>query len=332
MKDTFTSATAFYKALVTTLQEHASTLPLSPRCLLAPLPLPEQYDDRSQFDRAHDRWHGFIYTDSKIDGPENSMDYTIAGDIIEELHSKWVKNMGLDEDSYGYSLHHPDFSVNNIFIDDDCNITCIIDWGFCSAVPLSMAITVPGLPQSRYEVSEELTREFMAGFQYAAYDVSLKVSPAERHTFCRIFQHSRPMWLLARILNFDSISDYPFLNDVWTALNPNVGTLLAVFKGRQSSPRYVRLYEALKMELIEDASDDVEEARYLEHLSKVDLTVAKKLMLNSQWSCRYQQSASHDIRKNMPAVFIADTRLWKWIDRCILDLDEIYPYIGNKST
>lgn len=152
----FASAAEFYRAMVSAFQEHASTLPLNPRCFFAPLPLPEEYDDDFQFQRARDRWHDFVTLGSKIDGSDNRMDYIIVGDLLAEMRSKWVQDMYLDEESCGYPLHHPDFSVNNVFVDEQYNITCIIDWAFCSSVPLSMAIMVPGLPQLWDEISEEL--------------------------------------------------------------------------------------------------------------------------------------------------------------------------------
>jgi len=64
-------------------------------------------------------------------------------------------------------IHHPDLSVNNIFVDEEFNITCIIDWAFCSTVPLSILLTAPGLPQSRHELDESLLPMFEKGFRHA---------------------------------------------------------------------------------------------------------------------------------------------------------------------
>lgn len=43
------------------------------------------------------------------------------------------------------------------------------------------------------------------------------------------------------------------------------------------------------------------------------LAIARKLDMVSQWSTRYEDSAVDGIRKNS-GVFVADKRLWKWIE------------------
>ncbi|TPX26103.1 hypothetical protein DIZ76_011562 [Coccidioides immitis] len=314
----FASATDFYKALISAFQEHASILPLSPRCFFAPLPLPEEYEDNSQFQRSRDRWHDFVALGSKIDGSENRADYTIVGDLLAEMRLKWVKDTYFEEDSCRYSLHHPDISVNNIFIDEEYNITCLIDWAFCSSLPLSVAVTEPGLPQSRHELSEQLREEFRQGFQETPYVMSQQVDLKERALLCRILQHSRPMWLLSRVLNFDATVDYPLLNDLWAIVNPNRGHLLMEFKTRQSWDQYMELHALLKED---DHPFDVAERNHFDQRSQFDLTVAKKLTLISQWSSRYSKPSFSGLRA-ASAAFIADKTLWKWVDRCIMDLQE----------
>ncbi|KMU72819.1 hypothetical protein CISG_03253 [Coccidioides immitis RMSCC 3703] len=170
--------------------------------------------------RSRDRWHDFVALGSKIDGSENRADYTIVGDLLAEMR----------------------LNVNNIFIDEEYNITCLIDWAFCSSLPLSVAVTEPGLPQSRHELSEQLREEFRQGFQETPYVMSQQVDLKERALLCRILQHSRPMWLLSRVLNFDATVDYPLLNDLWAIVNPNRGHLLMEFKTRQSWDQYMELH------------------------------------------------------------------------------------------
>jgi hypothetical protein len=58
--------------------------------------------------------------------------------------------LGGDSDSdtcRGYPLGHPDLHLGNIFVDDDLNITCIVDWGSASTVPLPELLSAPGLRQ-----------------------------------------------------------------------------------------------------------------------------------------------------------------------------------------
>ncbi|EER36593.1 conserved hypothetical protein [Histoplasma capsulatum H143] len=316
----FTSTIDFYKALISAFQEHASILPLNAHCFLAPFPLPEEFEDSNQFDRARDRWHDFVAIDSKIDGSDNRTDYMIVSDLLADMREKWVRDTSLKEDSCYFSLHHPDISVNNIFIDEEYNITCLIDWAFCSSVPLSLAIAEPGLPQSRHELPEVFREEFRRGFSEAAYSTSNRADPAENALLCRILQLSRPMWLISRLLSFDTVVDYPVLNDLWVITNPNKGHLLEEFKIRQSQDTYMGVHALLKED--DDHSRAAEE-KHFKKGTQVDLTVARKLTLVSQWSSRYGQHGFVGLRVASSA-FKTGEALWKWIDRCMIDLQEMY--------
>lgn len=65
-----------------------------------------------------------------------------------------------------FAIHRPDLSVNNIFVDEESNSSCGIDWVFCSIVPLSTLLTAPGLPHSWYELDVPLLSMFELGFQH----------------------------------------------------------------------------------------------------------------------------------------------------------------------
>lgn len=64
----------------------------------------------------------------------------------------------------GFPLYHPDLNLENIFVDDQLNISCIIDSGFASFIPQSMFFICPGLPQSRYGTDPNLELPFAQGF------------------------------------------------------------------------------------------------------------------------------------------------------------------------
>ncbi|QSS55634.1 PKc-like superfamily domain-containing protein [Histoplasma capsulatum var. duboisii H88] len=244
----------------------------------------------------------------------------IVSDLLADMCEKWVRDTSLKEDSCYFSLHHPDISVNNIFIDEEYNITCLIDWAFCSSVPLSSAITEPGLPQSRHELPEVFREEFRRGFSEAAYSTSNRADPAENALLCRILQLSHPMWLISRLLSFDTVVDYPVLNDLWVITNPNKGHLLEEFKIRQSQDTYMGVHALLKED--DDHSRAAEE-KHFKKGTQVDLTVARKLTLVSQWSSRYGQHGFVGLRVASSA-FKTGEALWKWIDRCMIDLQEMY--------
>lgn len=66
---------------------------------------------------------------SKVDCSKNRLDYAIAGQFLEGMISSFTIKFHEFADGYndGFPLHHPDLSVNNSFVDDDFNITCILD-------------------------------------------------------------------------------------------------------------------------------------------------------------------------------------------------------------
>ncbi len=85
---------------------------------------------------------------SKINSSDNRTDYVIARDVLLEMITRWTNNVSkflLDDRKHRFSIYYPDFSVDNIFVDEGFNITCIIDWAFCSSMPLSILLTAPGL-------------------------------------------------------------------------------------------------------------------------------------------------------------------------------------------
>jgi serine/threonine protein kinase len=106
-------------------------------------------------------WNDFVAVRGKTDSSDNRLDYIIVGDALRDIVRKLEL---LTVNSETFPLCHPDLSVNNIYVDDDYNITCIIDWAFASSIPESMLLTTPGLPQYRDEISSELHIPFIDGF------------------------------------------------------------------------------------------------------------------------------------------------------------------------
>lgn len=107
-----------------------------------------------------DQWNDFVTIGRKIDSAENRLDYMIAGDILRDI----VRNFNLPVIKPGtFPLCHPDLSVN-IFVDDDYNISCIIDWAFSSSIPESMLLAPPGLPQYCDELTSDFQMPFINGF------------------------------------------------------------------------------------------------------------------------------------------------------------------------
>ncbi|KAJ5109932.1 Aminoglycoside phosphotransferase [Penicillium argentinense] len=131
----FTSEAKFYDSLVSAFLEHAEILQLSHHCFVAPVPSRDDYQSSIQYESAVNLWNDFVAVGGKTDSSDNRLDYIIAGhalhDIVRQLELPTVN-------SETFPLYHPNPSVNNIYVDDDYNITYIIDWAFASSIPEPM--------------------------------------------------------------------------------------------------------------------------------------------------------------------------------------------------
>lgn len=88
-------------------------------------------------------WNDFVAIGCKTDSSDNRLDYKIAGDALRDI----VRRLELPAESpETFPLCHADLSVNYIYVDDDYNITCIMNWAFASSIPESMVLVTPGLP------------------------------------------------------------------------------------------------------------------------------------------------------------------------------------------
>jgi len=314
----FKSERDYYEAHVSAFLEHVKYLQLGHHCFFAPIPARSEYDDYAGFRKASDWWSDFVTVQSKIDGSENRTDYVIAGEVLSEMITRWTNDVSKfpsNDCKHRFSFHHPDFSVDNIFVDEGFNITCIIDWAFCSSVPLSILLTAPGLPQLRYEVDVSLLPAFENGFRYAVQENIQRENSETEMTLCRTLSCGRPIWLLSRILNFDSTTDYNLFKALLDSIGNHDRGISEFFRSRQSSQQYI----SLRNELKEDDQGIEQVARLEREYFRDDiwrLTIARKLTLVSQWSLRYHKPSAHGIRGN-GNIFVADKKLWAWIGNCL---------------
>lgn len=313
----FKSEKHYYGAHVSAYLEHVKYLQLGHHCFFAPIPARSEYGDCAGFQKASDWWSDFVTVQSKIDGSDNRTDYVIAGEVLSEMIASLTNHASKfpsNDPEHRFPIHHPDLSVDNIFIDEDFNITCIIDWAFSSSVPLPILLTAPGLPQSRYEVDISLLPAFENGFRHGLYKSTQGENIESEMTLCQRLSCSRPIWLLSRILNFDSTTDYHLFKALWDSMGKHQG-ISEFFRSRQSSEQYILLRNELK----EDDQTSEKVARLEREYFRDDiwrLTIARKLTLVSQWSLRYHKSLAHGIRDN-GNIFVADKKLWAWIGNCL---------------
>ncbi|KAL9037972.1 MAG: hypothetical protein Q9214_005469 [Letrouitia sp. 1 TL-2023] len=309
----FRSDKEYYTAHMSAYIEQARYFPLGHHCFFAPIPARNEYRNDTEFRKASNWWSDFVTVQSKIDSSENRVDYIIAGEVLSDVLLQWIDNHStrpLDDSGPRFAVHHPDLSVNNIFVDAESNITCIIDWAFCSTVPLSTLLTAPGLPQSRCELDASLSSVFEVGFQYALR-INAAAHTASINSELSLLRYSRLVWLFLRISSFDSTADFHLFQAIWELLGDSQ-SLAELFRSKQTLLKYKSLYRELK----EDDQTQEEVARSEGDYFRGDvegLAISRKLTLVSEWSSRYckPQIRSHG------NTFVADKTLWNWISNSL---------------
>ncbi|GFF89456.1 hypothetical protein IFM47457_09794 [Aspergillus lentulus] len=283
----FSSETQFYDSLVTAFTQHAEVLPLLHHCFTAPIPSRRDYESDAQHRKACDLWNAFVAVGEKCESSENRVDYVIAGDALRDM----IETLDLRGPCLGgFPLWHPDLSVNNIYVDEDYNITCIIDWGFSSSVPDAILLAPPGLPQFGDELSKDLIASFRDGFKSALLPtVGRKADDYSSLRALQLLQQSMTSWCLSRFLSFDSINDYGLFATLWdTAYGPEKDLATWLIQQR-SSPRYKQLYSEAQQEDLPPQEIREMEQRHLRG-NVMRSTIARKLTLSSQWKSEYRTS------------------------------------------
>lgn len=156
----FSTESDFYNSLIDAFAQHAEFLRLGHHCFVSPVSSREDYKDDDEHRAACDLWNDFVTVGQKIESAGNRLDYIFVSDNVRDLVDKRTSSHPQVTLPEPFPLYHPDLSVDNIFVDDDLNITCIIVLAFCSSVPLLVLLTPPGLPQSGYALGEDLIVAF----------------------------------------------------------------------------------------------------------------------------------------------------------------------------
>lgn len=309
----FTSEAEFYDSLVPAFLEHAEILQLSHHCFVATVPSRDDYQSSKEYESAVDLWNDFVTVGRKKDSSGNRLDYIIAGDVLRDI----VRKLGLPAINPGtFPLYHPDLSVNNIYVDDDYNITCLIDWAFASSIPESMLLATPGLPQYRNEISSELHISFKDGFIAA---MPRSIGERTIHRYREPLERDQVSWRLSRLLNLDSIGDYTLFATVWHFARGLEQDLGQFFLQQRRSPHYIGLYNEVQQEDQPLSKIEKDEKDYFRN-KDLRNTIAKKLTLVSEWKSQYTVNHQPRLRKD---IFVASPKLWKWIQRFVQDWEDM---------
>ena len=317
----FANEREFYNSLISAFTIHAETLPMTHHCFAAPLPSPSDFETYEDYGKACDLWNDFVAVGAKIDTATNRLDYIIAGDALHDLINLKIQTWPEITLASPFALHHPDLSVNNIFVDDDYNITGIIDWSFSTTAPLSWLLTPPGLPQSRNPLEADLLLAFRNGYEEASHSTSHTI-PEHRSddgeflasSAISFLKDSRFVWSLSRLLAFDSTDDLSLFQTLWEAVHPSDSQELEPYmSAKRALPHYQRLYQEVRSEDQSIAQvQKLEAESFTRHT--VDLPLARYLTLMSQWNFQYDQPFPSHIRQARP-MFIAESRLWRWVNK-----------------
>jgi hypothetical protein len=206
----FDDAASFYRAQTLALLAHVRELPLGHHMLHAPVPVRQEYDTFNEYYTATNRWNDYVTVGSKIESAKSKLDYTSAAlailDFVPSLADRENQIV-----SSSFPLFHPDLSTSNLFVDDDLNVTCVIDWACTSSVPKSMLLVCPGLPHSRNPPCLDYIASFREGFIEGKGFNSQASLP---------FETSNDLWEFSRLVNMDSIQDYNHFSTLFRSLAP----------------------------------------------------------------------------------------------------------------
>lgn len=173
---------------------------------------------------------------------DNRLDYIIAGDTLRDIIQKF-EPLGVNPETF--PMCHADLRVNNIYVDDNYNITCIIDWAFASPIPESLLLAPLGLPQYRDEVSLELRASFIDGFVNSMPE---SIDESSAHRYQELLQRGQVSWRLGRLLNLDSVNDYDLFASVWHFGRGSAEDVRRYFIQQRCSPYYIKLCEEVQQE------------------------------------------------------------------------------------
>ncbi|KAL8710532.1 MAG: hypothetical protein Q9220_004965 [cf. Caloplaca sp. 1 TL-2023] len=315
----FATELDYYVAHVEALRQHARFLPLYPHCLFALLPARSQYGTAQEYHLARRRRNDFAALMYKMESSQNMVDLTIAANMLPDMLRRWLHRNKEEGSSHkGFSLHHPDLTINNIFVDKDYNITGIIDWTFCSAVPLPVLLMLPGLPHSLDGLDRTHASEFASGFLRARMNSMPNDTSDHQAQMTELFSQARSIWLLMHFTSLYTIREFGFYKELWERIGP-AEDLLDSFRAWHESQEYM----SLQKEWTRFDRTPGQLARYEpKHFGNdiMRLAIARKLTLVSEWGERYKGPNHRILRKNAQ-IFVGDGRLWRWIAACLPEED-----------
>ncbi|KAI9735314.1 MAG: hypothetical protein M1818_006508 [Claussenomyces sp. TS43310] len=320
----FEHSDGYYNAMLSVFLLHLQELRLEHNVFFAPVPVREEFETSHSKSTALRRWEDFIAKGSKIDSGRNRLDYGTAGYFCQQI----IPFIGGESASLlvnfgdGFGLHHPDLSTSNIFVDDDLNITCVIDWAFASTVPMSTCLMTPSLPDPRAHMDSTLDSAFRTGL----IEDHLKgktTELADAKILAELWEHTRRAWLFTRLVSLDGDRDYYYFKDLYTSVyKPQEEvSISSLFRGAQKEGHLLELAETLAdneediPEILKEEEEYFTETGNLEILETGMLIAGQKLTGVERRAIARKITMVSELSQN----FVADERLWRWIEDMMRD-------------
>lgn len=282
-------------SLISAFTSHARELPFAPHIFYAPVPDDRHYKTTDSYRMASRRWNDFVAIGQKIDHSKNRLLYCIAGQLLVEM----IPHLSSGDSSF--TLSHPDLHVGNIFVDDDLNITCIIDWSSASTGPIAELLTTPGLGGSIRPPSESLTAAFRSGFGRRA---TQKLSELSRSKLWQISDNMWPFSRLIRLLSRNDFEHFKRLFDLVYKPNSEEAGILYLLHERAKTDENKKLLAELQEDDMTAAEVQEQERRVFPSTRCANsdtVAIARKLTLMSE----------------MNPAFLANHVLWQWVEEAL---------------
>jgi hypothetical protein len=305
----------YIEALVSAYVAHAKELAMTPHAFFAPIPDPAEYASWAGYRSAAARWNDFVAIGQKIDHSKNRLAYCIAGQLMRDMIPALLpsKSPADDHDDGGsFPLSHPDLHFGNVFVDDDLNITCVIDWGSASSVPVSELLAAHGLLRTGGgPIEDSFVAAFQAGFDRASGPVP-QAGPRTWHraAMMRLFQ------LLVRMLSTRDYHEFEALHALAFPRKEEgeedggvTQDMPALFSERARRSENVRLLGELSQD---DWSPDEVERQEGSSFGKPSLATAEKMAVARKLT----------LMAEMNERFVADKRLWRWVEEALKDIED----------
>ncbi|KAL1866069.1 hypothetical protein VTK73DRAFT_4920 [Phialemonium thermophilum] len=313
----------YYASLAEALRLHAEQLPMGHHVLRAPVPVPQDYPDFARYYTATDRWNDFVALGGMVDSSANRLQYCLASQLLRDaIIPRMVRparhhhhhHHHHQQPAPGFPLCHHDISLQNLFVDDDLNITCVIDWAFASTVPPAQLFATPGLPHPRDLILELSTvRAFRSGFE------AENTKMGGREIECGCWEACQMVSRFMRVVSLDALQDYDHLEALYALAGrpaaasgvdgEDVDSVAAVLARRAESRDALALASELAAEDEPEREVRRREEEYFAAVGAKRLALARQVAFTARMNPR----------------FVADGRLWRWIDQVV----EYYDRMGS---